>query len=274
MFKILDGKVLCDAQAGHEPCDHLFCENVVLSGCREPLLRDLPQISATGSHPLDRLKFGSRFLDLLDDLLGPAFRRLMEQKFALDLISCSTVVSVRGWSGETDGNIHTDIRRKVLTLLLYLTPHWASADGRLRLLRSPRMDDYALEIQPLFGNLLVFRRSESSWHGHTRYYGQRIVLQINWMKPRTLMESVREKLAGLVKIPWMYSLSLLRNADDLGLTASVNRAIIESHYATPGPNRRCAGRPSEAAVVLAKKNVRVLLARGDSYRVRTGAPAA
>jgi hypothetical protein len=68
------------------------------------------------------------------------------------------------------------------------------------------MDDYGLEIQPLFGNLLVFRRSESSWHGHTRYYGERLVLQINWMKPRTRMELVREKLAGLVKIPWTYFL--------------------------------------------------------------------
>jgi SM-20-related protein len=206
MFKVLDEKVLCGAQAGHEPYDHLFCENVVASGCREPLLRDLPQISGTGSHPLDRLKFGSRFVDLLDDLLGPAFRQLMEEKFALDLLSCSTVASVRGWSGEADGNIHTDVRRKVLTLLLYLTPHWASPDGSLRLLRSPRMDDYALEIQPLFGNLLVFRRSESSWHGHTRYYGERIVLQINWMRPRSRMELVREKLAGLVKIPWTYFL--------------------------------------------------------------------
>jgi transposase len=34
------------------------------------------------------------------------------------------------------------------------------------------------------------------------------------------------------------------------------------------------GGPNVAAVALAKKNVRVLLARGDSYRVRTGAPAA
>lgn len=59
MFKVLDEKVLCGAQAGHEPYDHLFCENVVASGCREPLLRDLPQISGTGSHPLDRLKFGA-----------------------------------------------------------------------------------------------------------------------------------------------------------------------------------------------------------------------
>ena len=207
MFKVLDEKVLRGAQAGHDPYDHLFCENVVASGCQEPLLRDLPQLSGTGSHPLDRVKFGSRFADLLDDLLGAAFRQLMEQKFALDLISCTTVGSVRGWSGEADGNIHTDIRRKVLTLLLYLTPHWASPDGRLRLLRSPRMDDYALEIEPLFGNLLVFRRSESSWHGHTRYYGQRIVLQINWMKPHTRMELVGEKLAGLVKMPLTYFLA-------------------------------------------------------------------
>jgi len=223
MFKVLDEKVLYDAQAGHDPYDHLFCENVVVPGCREPLLRDLPPISGTGSHPLDCLKFGSRFADLLDDLLGGAFRRLMEQKFALDLIPCSTVASVRGWSGEADGNIHTDLKRKVLTLLLYLTPHWASPDGSLRLLRSPRMDDYALEIQPLFGNLLVFRRSGSSWHGHTRYYGQRIVLQINWMRPPTRMELVREKFVGLVKIPWTYFLESLLECGRSGSPPSIGR---------------------------------------------------
>ncbi len=39
----------------------------------------------------------------------------------------------------------------------------------------------AAEVSPKFGTLLVFRRSDNSWHGHEQYVGPRKVLQMNWV---------------------------------------------------------------------------------------------
>ena len=51
----------------------------------------------------------------------------------------------------------------------------------LRILRSPTLDDAAEEVPPTGGTLLVFRRSERSWHGHQPFEGQRRAIQMNWV---------------------------------------------------------------------------------------------
>jgi hypothetical protein len=48
----------------------------------------------------------------------------------------------------------------------------SSLSGRLRLLRNGSdLENYAVEIEPTGGTLLVFRRSDKSWHGHHPYEG-------------------------------------------------------------------------------------------------------
>ena len=66
--------------------------------------------------------------------------------------------------------------------MLYLNPVWERAEGRLRLLRGPdNLDDYALEVTPLAGRMLAFRRSGRSFHGHRPHVGERRMLQLNWV---------------------------------------------------------------------------------------------
>ncbi|MGH6817028.1 MAG: 2OG-Fe(II) oxygenase, partial [Hyphomicrobiaceae bacterium] len=78
--------------------------------------------------------------------------------------------------------IHTDSEDKIITVLLYLNETWPHADGRLRLLRNGRdVDDFAAEVPPDNGTLLVFKRSDTSWHGHRPFEGPRRALQMNWM---------------------------------------------------------------------------------------------
>lgn len=74
-----------------------------------------PQASA-GRAPFH----GKNFADLLRDLQSPALRGLIEDRFGIDLSGCDGVTTVRGWCGARDGNVHTDIARKAVTLLLYL----------------------------------------------------------------------------------------------------------------------------------------------------------
>jgi len=83
---------------------------------------------------------------------------------------------------QTDGTIHTDSETKIITVLLYLNDNWSADGGRLRILRNGTdLDDYVAEVPPSNGTLLVFRRSDNSWHGHKPFEGQRRVVQMNWV---------------------------------------------------------------------------------------------
>lgn len=183
-FEILDFEVLQSALLNPEPYDHLLIENAIRPQWKARLLAEAPRIEELGSHSLQKLQYGESFGLLVRELRSGAFRELIEQKFAIDLSAYDTVVTVRGRSGARDGQIHTDLETKVVTLLLYLNPQWPHEAGCLRLLRTKNLDDYVHEIPALFGNMLIFRRSDHSWHGHLPYYGERLSLQMNWMKRR------------------------------------------------------------------------------------------
>jgi hypothetical protein len=59
---------------------------------------------------------------------------------------------------------------------------WGEAAGRLRLLRSAHdLDDVIVEVPPVAGTLLAFKRSDNSWHGHQPFVGERRVIQFNWL---------------------------------------------------------------------------------------------
>ena len=59
---------------------------------------------------------------------------------------------------------------------------WEQAGGRLRLLRSAdNLNDIIIEVPPVAGTLLAFKRSDNSWHGHEPFAGERRVIQFNWL---------------------------------------------------------------------------------------------
>jgi Rps23 Pro-64 3,4-dihydroxylase Tpa1-like proline 4-hydroxylase len=90
--------------------------------------------------------------------------------------------SLRGYCRRTDGKIHTDSKDKIITVLLYLNQDWNEEGGKLRMLRGGKdLNDYAEEVPPDNGTLLVFKRSEKSWHGHGPFEGKRCSIQMNWM---------------------------------------------------------------------------------------------
>ena len=181
-FAFLDAAVLDSAPLYTEPYDYVFAARAIRPESRQELLRDAPAVSSSGSIPLSQLRFGPAFQGLIDDLESLAFRKLVEAKFNLTLEDYPTTVSVRGrLRRSSDGYIHTDLTDKVISVLLYLNDQWRHEGGALRVLRSRNIEDYALEIPPEFGNLLIFRRSDRSWHGHLPYEGSRLSVQFNWV---------------------------------------------------------------------------------------------
>jgi hypothetical protein len=59
---------------------------------------------------------------------------------------------------------------------------WENSGGRLRLLRSgDDLNDVLVEVPPIGGTLIAFKRADNSWHGHEPFVGERRVIQFNWV---------------------------------------------------------------------------------------------
>ena len=176
------------APLNRDPFDFVVVEEFLRRDAVASLVADFPQIRGHGSYPVESLEYGSAFAQLVAALTGAELRRAIEEKFGIDLGDRPTLLTVRGRSDGKDGRIHTDTATKIITLLLYMNPVWESAEGRLRLLRGPRdLEDYAVEVAPLAGTMLAFRRSERSFHGHRAHVGERRSLQLNWVTDRSVV---------------------------------------------------------------------------------------
>ncbi len=90
-------------------------------------------------------------------------------------------------------------------MLLYLNPEtdaFRQHEGCLRLLRGPRdLDDYAVEVPPVNGTLLVFPNAANAWHGHKTFIGPRYTVQLNYMTTdaKARGELRRHRLSAVVK---------------------------------------------------------------------------
>jgi len=141
-----------------------------------------PPISAGGSFPIESLDGNMAIKEVIDELDGPEFEKLVEDKFGVDLNQRPKMYSLRGYTRAKDGQIHTDSKDKIITVLVYLNENWQQTGGRLRILKNAHnVDDFAAEVPPDNGTLLIFKRSDTSWHGHHPFDGPRRSLQMNWM---------------------------------------------------------------------------------------------
>jgi SM-20-related protein len=175
-------EALRDTPLVREPFDYLIVPGFIEQAALAEINADYPKISARGSFPVDEVSYGPAFQTLLDALESDGFRGAFEEKFGVDLTDRPTVTTVRGQCGSGDGQIHSDSKSKIITVLIYMNPSWEQPGGRLRLLRSQHdLNDVITEVPPVAGTLLAFRRSNNSWHGHEPFVGERRVIQFNWL---------------------------------------------------------------------------------------------
>jgi SM-20-related protein len=166
-----------------KPFDFLMVSGFIRPDALAALNRDYPQIAGPGNMAADDVDCGPAFAQLLAALKSRSFADLVGDKFDVDLGGCRPTISVRRYSEATDGNIHTDHRSKVITLLLYFNTGWEHEGGRLRMLNSATdIDDYAGEVTPCCGTLIAFRRTDVSYHGHKPFVGERRMLQLSWTR--------------------------------------------------------------------------------------------
>ena len=190
-----------------EPFDFLIVPGFVKASARNAVSRDFPAIANPGSFPHATLSYGPVFRQLVEEMQGPRFRAAVEAKFGLDLSGRPTVLTVRGMTDARDGSIHTDSKTKIITVLVYFNEGWEDKGGRLRLLRSGTdLEDYVAEVEPGYGTLLIFRRSDNSWHGHKPYVGQRRTIQMNWVVDEAVKQREEARHGFSAKLKTLFGL--------------------------------------------------------------------
>jgi SM-20-related protein len=177
-----------------DPFDYIVVQDFIRPEKFAAVLADYPAVPGPGSHPPAELDIRGQFEALMAELLGENFRAAVEKKFSIDLSGRPTMYTVRGFVREKDGAIHTDSTTKIITVLLYMNERWQEDAGRLRLLRGPDdLDDYAAEVPPYGGTLLVFRRADNSWHGHKPIAGPRRAIQLNWVTSQEVVDAEQRR---------------------------------------------------------------------------------
>ena len=164
-----------------EPFEYVVVPGFLTPAALKDVVAGYPPLQA-GSYPLEEVQPTPALQTLIDDMDGPDFERAIEQKFDVHLAGKPKMYSLRGYCRATDGKIHTDSKDKIITVLLYLNDGWQQPGGRLRLLKNgSNLNAFVAEVPPDNGTLLVFKRSENSWHGHESFEGVRRSIQMNWM---------------------------------------------------------------------------------------------
>lgn len=205
-MEIADFNALTAATVATAPFTHILLERFIKPSALPEVFADLPPMKGRGSFPISALKLGPAASQAVNALQSPLFRGIIAQKFGIDLQDAPLMTTLRGNSGAQDGRIHTDSIAKRVTILLYLNPGngdaWARQEGCLRLLRDGQnLENYAVEVPPVDGTLLVFPNGPTTWHGHKTFVGQRYVIQMNYMttSAKAKAEMRRHHFSAFVK---------------------------------------------------------------------------
>jgi hypothetical protein len=174
-----------DTLVRHDPFPFMVAHGQLPDEARSALDRDFPKYAEAGFFPYNEKECGESIRELVQAVTSPEFASAVGAKLGIDnLGQYPTLVSLCRSMNRRHGTIHTDSKSKVATILIYLNASWHdTSDGCLRLLS--KIDDIdatiAPEIKPLYGEFVIFKRAENSFHGHLPFEGERRVIQVAWL---------------------------------------------------------------------------------------------
>lgn len=202
---VVDFEGFAATETSSDPFPHLIMRGLVRPEKLADVVAALPAFTARGSFPVESVKLGAAARQLMTDMKSADMRRIIAAKFGLELDEAPVMVTLRGRTEMRDGKIHCDSLAKRVTILLYLNPAheaWARQEGCLRLLRgADDLENYAVEVPPVDGTLLVFPNGPTTWHGHRPFVGKRYTVQMNYMTTdaKARYEMRRHRISALVK---------------------------------------------------------------------------
>jgi hypothetical protein len=151
----------------------------------DELRRDFPRYRGAGFFPYEDGDCGPAINALVAELTAPAFADAIGARLGVERLSqYPALVTLCRSLNRRHGNIHTDSQSKIVTALIYLNADWPHGDaGALRFLADVAdiQTQVAPQVAPVYGNLVAFRRTHNSFHGHLPFEGDRYTIQIAWL---------------------------------------------------------------------------------------------
>jgi hypothetical protein len=182
MTSILKLDALKNAQVESLPYPYFVVENALADSEVQAVIKDFPKIEQGGSFNIEDVEIKPNFDRFLKSLDTPEFRQILTDKFDVNVMEHPMMITLRGYSRQKDGRIHSDSKSKLLTILIYLNESWDAPNGRLRILNDDKdINNYVAEINAGPGSLVAFKVTDNGWHGYIPYEGQRQSIQINFL---------------------------------------------------------------------------------------------
>ena len=182
MTSILKLDALKNAEVASTPYPYFVVENALADSEVQAVIQDFPKIEQGGSFNIEDVEIKPNFDRFLKSLDTPEFRQILTDKFDVNVIEHPMMITLRGYSRQKDGRIHSDSKSKLLTVLIYLNESWDAPNGRLRILNDDKdINNYVTEINAGPGSLVAFKVTDNGWHGYIPYEGQRQSIQINFL---------------------------------------------------------------------------------------------
>lgn len=182
MTSILKLDALKNAEVASTPYPYFVVENALADSEVQTVIQDFPKIEQGGSFNIEDVEIKPNFDRFLKSLDTPEFRQILTDKFDVNVMEHPMMITLRGYSRQKDGRIHSDSKSKLLTVLIYLNESWDAPNGRLRILNDDKdINNYVTEINAGPGSLVAFKVTENGWHGYIPYEGQRQSIQINFL---------------------------------------------------------------------------------------------
>jgi len=209
LWRVLDADALRKATLVPEPFPYLIIDNIIRPQVLSEVVESFPAIKKRGSFPPHAVACSGLFATLMQEMQSDELRDLIGERLGMDLKGKPPMITLRGRTTERDGHIHTDSTSKLVTVLLYLNPNWASSGGKLRLLYNNReLTPYAAEVSPDAGRCLIFKVTPNCWHGHEPFVGERRTIQLNYVSSADARERElkRHRLSAFIK--WFFSKSM------------------------------------------------------------------
>ena len=177
---MIDYEAFRAAPLAREPYPHFAIPDFLPKDEVAKAIADFPKIDMGGLFLPEFAPYGPAFDKLLKELEGPDVRRIVEEKFDIDLAGRPTMVTLRSNCQAKDGRIHADAKFKLATLLLYLNEDWVDQGGKLRVLRSGSTSRTTPARSRHLAGSPCFQGAGHSWHGHKPFVGPRRYVMLNY----------------------------------------------------------------------------------------------
>ena len=154
------------AKVETEPFNYMIVPGFLSADSVRAINATYPRIEKGGSFPIDSLDESMIVREVIEELDGPEFEATVAEKFDVALDGRPKMYSLRGWTRAKDGQIHTDSKDKIITVLIYLNEDWKEEFGGHFELWDREMKGCRKKILPLFNRMAMFSTTSESYHCH------------------------------------------------------------------------------------------------------------